>query len=159
MGLSRPDIALQESVHRLGALQVVDDFLDRLLLACRELERQHLARRLADAFVDVECNRLWRLRLAPLAAARQHAHLETGTPLRRSAGVAPACRIYSASRSRCASGGKCDATRTHIRLRWQVEATSCFVRKLLGKVQRQTLKQRRKRACAESLAVTVPVFS
>ena len=49
--LPRPDVALQQPVHRLRTLQVVDDFLERLPLAAGELERQHAPRRLADAIV------------------------------------------------------------------------------------------------------------
>ena len=72
--LSRADVALQQAVHRMRLLQVVDDFLQRLLLAVGQLERQHRARRIANAIVDRHRDRLLLRRGG--VAARQHAHLE-----------------------------------------------------------------------------------
>ncbi len=73
-GLARADVALQQAVHRLGALHVFADLLERRALAGRQLERQHAAQRLADAIVDANGVRL------PLgvrlAASQQQPHLE-----------------------------------------------------------------------------------
>ena len=72
--LARADVALQQAVHRLRPLQVVDDFLQRLPLPRRQLERQHAARRFPNPIVDVHGRGL------PLfcqrRAPRDHAHLE-----------------------------------------------------------------------------------
>ena len=72
--LACADIALQQPVHRLRALQIVDDFLQRLLLPVRQTERQHAPGRFADAVVDANRRRLAlrRRRMPP----RQHAHLK-----------------------------------------------------------------------------------
>ena len=42
-GLATPDIALQQSLHRLAACQVTPDFGDDALLRARERKRQPLA--------------------------------------------------------------------------------------------------------------------
>ena len=49
--LAGPDVALQQPVHRLRPLHVLDDLFQRRPLAVRQLERQHAARRLANAIV------------------------------------------------------------------------------------------------------------
>ncbi len=56
--LAGAHVALQQPVHRLRALQVVDDLLQRLLLAVRQTERQDLPRRFADAVVNADGRRL-----------------------------------------------------------------------------------------------------
>ena len=81
------DVPLEEPVHRLRPLQIVDDFLQRLLLAVGQAERQHTARRLADAIVDAHRDRFALARGKP--APRDDAHLkekrflEDQPPLRR----------------------------------------------------------------------------
>ena len=85
--LAGADVPLQQPVHRPRLLQIVDDFLQRVLLTVGQLERQHRARRVADAIVDANRQRLLLGRRG--VAARQHAHLkdegflENQTPLRR----------------------------------------------------------------------------
>ena len=64
------DVALQQPVHRLRALHVLDDVLQRLSLTAGQLERQHAPRRLANAVVH-----LHRLRL-PLGGRRPPARDE-----------------------------------------------------------------------------------
>ena len=67
IGLARADVALQQPVHRFGTLHVRDDFAQRVLLSGREPERQHLARRLANAIVHDHRVRLVVRRVLPLA--------------------------------------------------------------------------------------------
>ena len=50
--LAGAHIALQQAVHRLRSLQIVDDLLERRALPGGQLERQHAPRRFADAIVD-----------------------------------------------------------------------------------------------------------
>ena len=56
--LARADVALQETVHRLRPLHVLDDVLERLPLALRQPEWQHLPGGLADSIVDPHDERL-----------------------------------------------------------------------------------------------------
>src|SRR5918993_2445358 len=51
--LAGADISLQKAVHRLGALQVVDDLSDGLALSRRQLERQDPGSGRADPVVDL----------------------------------------------------------------------------------------------------------
>ena len=87
--LAGADVALQQPVHRLGALHVGDDFAQRRLLAVGQLERQHLPRRLADAIVDDHGAALAIGRVPPLAqdqpGLKQEELLEDQPPLRRRA--------------------------------------------------------------------------
>ena len=73
-GLPRPDVALQEPIHRVRPLHVLDDLLQGLPLPGGEAERQHAARGLADAIVHLHDHRLalGRRGLPP----REHAHLK-----------------------------------------------------------------------------------
>jgi hypothetical protein len=50
--LPAPDVALQQPLHRPGALHIRDDLGERVALPFRQLERQHGARRLANAIVN-----------------------------------------------------------------------------------------------------------
>ena len=68
-GLAGADVALQQAVHRLRALQIVDDLLQRLPLPGRQPERQHAPGRLADPIVDADR----RPASAPPLAARRRA--------------------------------------------------------------------------------------
>ena len=88
--LAGADVALQQPVHRLRPLHVVDDLADRLLLVARQLERQHPPRRLADGVGHHDRARACDRPRARAAAARSRAGRER-TP-RRSAGAAPATK-------------------------------------------------------------------
>ena len=57
-GLARADVALQQPIHRMRTLEVVDDFLQRALLSVRQLERQHASRGFANAIVNRHHDRL-----------------------------------------------------------------------------------------------------
>jgi len=72
--LAGADVPLQQPVHRLRLLQVVDDLLERLLLPVGQTEWQHPARRLANAIVDADRLRLLLRRGG--VPPREHAHLE-----------------------------------------------------------------------------------
>ena len=87
--LSHANVALEQAVHRLGPLQVVDDFLQRLLLTGGQPERQHSPRRLADAIVDGNRQRLsiGRRRAAP----RHDPHLEQEGFLENQSGLRRRC--------------------------------------------------------------------
>ena len=88
-GLAGADVALQQPVHRLRAQHVVDDFLDRLALPRRQLERQDLRRAGADAVVDRRYKRLQlgARRVTPpgVPHLEQEELLEDQPPLRRGA--------------------------------------------------------------------------
>ena len=51
--LAGAHVSLEQPVHRLRPLHVLDDFLDRLFLSGREPERQQRTRRVADASVII----------------------------------------------------------------------------------------------------------
>ncbi len=72
--LPRADIALQQPVHRMRPLHVVDDFFQRQFLAARQPERQDAPCGVADAIVHMDRHRL--LLRGRKAAARQYAHLK-----------------------------------------------------------------------------------
>ena len=72
--LARADVPLQQPVHRLRALQIVDDLLQRLLLPACQTERQHAPGRFADAVVDANGRGLAFRR--GRVTARQHARLK-----------------------------------------------------------------------------------
>ena len=55
--LAGADVALQQTIHRLRPLQVVDDLLQRRPLSGGELEWQHAPRRIANPIVDVNRRR------------------------------------------------------------------------------------------------------
>ena len=72
--LARSDVALEQAIHRLRPLHVLDDVAQGRLLSGGQLERQHLPRRVADPIVDDDrpC-----LALAAVARAPQaHTGLE-----------------------------------------------------------------------------------
>ena len=69
-----PTSPCEQAVHRLRPLQVLDDFLQCLLLTRGELERQHSPRGFPNAIVDADRHRLALARSRP--AARHHARLE-----------------------------------------------------------------------------------
>ena len=50
-GLAAADVALQQAVHRLAALQVLDDLPDRMLLGAGHLKRKSRA----DPLVEQSC--------------------------------------------------------------------------------------------------------
>ena len=83
------DVSLQQPVHRLRPLHVVDDLGDHLFLIAGELERQHAARRLADLVGDDDRARLpLRFGLPPAqhqAELKQEELFEDQPPLRRRA--------------------------------------------------------------------------
>ena len=85
--LAGADVALQQPVHRLRQLHVFDDLFQCLLLAVRQLERQHGARRVADAIVHAHRTRLQlerrRLTTGLDAHVKQKGLLEDQPPLRR----------------------------------------------------------------------------
>ena len=62
-GLAGADVALQQALHRPRALQVSHNLRERLALPFRQLERQHRARTLADAIVDLRDQALAHLRV------------------------------------------------------------------------------------------------
>ena len=72
--LAGAHVTLQQPVHRMRPLKVLDDFLQRRLLPRGQLERQHPPRRFANPIVDVDLKRLALLggRLPP----REHAEVE-----------------------------------------------------------------------------------
>ena len=105
---SRADVALEQPVHRMRPLHVVDDFLECLFLPVRQLERQHVPRGVADPIVDLDRHRLLLRRRK--TAPREHAHLkkkcflENEPPLRRCGGTdstrrAPCPRAGNAPRA------------------------------------------------------------
>ena len=73
-GLAGTDIALQQAVHRMGALHVVGNLLQRHALTRRQPKRQHGPERVANAIVHARHQRL-ALRFR-FALAQQQAHLE-----------------------------------------------------------------------------------
>ena len=87
-GLAGTDVPLQQPVHRLRPLHVLDDLGDHLLLIAGELERQDAPRRLADVVGDDDRPRL--SAPPPTAAGAAPARAETGRTPRRSAAAAPA---------------------------------------------------------------------
>src|SRR2546430_740814 len=70
----RTHVARQQTIHRLRPLQIVHDFLQPLLLPRRQAERENAPRRIANAIVNLNLDRLALGRRR--AASRQHAHLE-----------------------------------------------------------------------------------
>ena len=55
--LAAAHVALEQAVHRLAALQVLDDLPDRLLLGAGQLEREALADALVEQLVDPQHRR------------------------------------------------------------------------------------------------------
>ena len=111
-GLARPDVALQQPVHRPGLLHVLDDVPQRRSLARGEPERQHRADGAANAVVHDRDERL-HLLVGRAAGARRR-RTGTGRTPRRSAAAAPACGRRSAARAGVPGGGKC-ASRSAVR--------------------------------------------
>ncbi len=84
--LAGTDVALQQAVHRMRALHVVGDLLQRHALTRREAKRQHGPQRVADAIVHTRHQRLALGLGLPLAQQQPHLEaeelLEDQTPLR-----------------------------------------------------------------------------
>ena len=136
-GFACPDVALQQPVHRVRPLQIVDDLLERLPLPRRQPERQHLTRRLANPIVHRDELRfpLGRGRPAP----REHAGLEQKrlfedqAPLRR--------RLEPVERVERHVGGRKMRGEERGAARRQLEAQPNRVRKMIGKIRRQPLQR------------------
>ena len=135
--LARADVALQQPVHRMRALQVLDDLLERLSLPRRELERQHAAGRLADAIVDVDRMRFEFGRRASTsgqnAELKQERLFENQPPLRRR--VEAVDQIDRRPVRRKMRREQCRASRR------QVEPQPDGVRQRIGQLLRQPLER------------------
>ena len=138
IGLAGADVALQQPVHRLGPLHVRDDFAQRVLLPGRQPERQHLARRLANAIVDDHRLRLAIRRLLPLAQDQpglEQEELLEDQPLLRGA----TRNAFSASTS-VPAAGKC-ASASAWRRRRQPALRANRVRQRIGDLRRHLREQ------------------
>ena len=145
-GLAGADIALQQAVHRLGALHVLADLLEGGALTGRQLERQHAAQRLANAIVDANGVSLaLGIRLAP---PQQQPHLEAEELFEDQ----PALR----GRSKQVELVKRRVHRREVRQPqrvvpgWQAQARAHLGRQRIGQVRRPAARAPRRPACAAS---------
>jgi hypothetical protein len=136
-GLPGADVALQQPVHRMRPLQVVDDFLQRLLLTGGQLERQHAAGRLPNPIVHAHGAglRLGRGKAAPGddPHLKEEGFFEDQPPLRRRREPIQLVERRIVWRKVCRQQGGVSGR--------QAEAQAQVVRQRLGQVGRQALQR------------------